>query len=99
LRVMPVDHRMVEADLQPLVAKRLHHRLQQIALGWRIGRLVVGQRRVPEAEAVVVLGGDDKVTSCRHSSPPAPRWMGCRGRGQSGRNISGNLRPKSFHGS
>jgi hypothetical protein len=33
LRVMPVDHRMVEADLQPLVTKRLHHRLQQIALG------------------------------------------------------------------
>ena len=28
LRMMPVDHRVVEADLEPLAAERLHHGAQ-----------------------------------------------------------------------
>ena len=61
LRVVPVNQRVIEADLQPRLPERLHPRPQQIAPRRRIRRFVVGELAVPEAEAVVVLARDDRV--------------------------------------
>jgi hypothetical protein len=61
LRVMPVDHGVVEPDLQPLSTKRLDPFPEQVAPDRSIGRLVVRQLRVPQAEAFVVLTGQDCV--------------------------------------
>jgi len=61
LRVMPIDDGMVEAEAEALVAEGVHQRVEDVALGRSVGGLVVGQRRVPQAEAVVVLAGGDDV--------------------------------------
>ena len=59
--MVPVDDRVVEADAQAAGAERVHHRPDQVASGGRVGGLVVGQRAVPQAEAVVMLGGRHEV--------------------------------------
>ena len=59
--MVPVDHRVVETGLQPLVAKSLYHWREQIALGRGVRRFIVGQRRIPQTEAIVVLGRHHKV--------------------------------------
>ncbi len=42
-------------------AEGLDHGRQQVATGGRVGGLVVGQARVPQAKALVMLGGHDEV--------------------------------------
>ena len=61
LGMVPVDHRVVEADAQVAGAERIHQRPDQVARGRGVGGLVVGQRAVPQAEAVVMLGGHHEV--------------------------------------
>ena len=72
VRVVPVDQRMVETDLQSLVAEGLDHWPQQVAAGGRVGRLVVGVAAVPQAEALVVLGGDAEILHARLPRLPGP---------------------------
>ena len=62
---MPVDDGVVEADLEAFAAKGVDHGLEQVALCGRVGRFVVCERRIPQAEAIVVFGGDDKVLHAR----------------------------------
>ena len=59
--VVPVDQRIVEADLQSLGPARFHEGTDQVATGRGVRRLVVGQVGLEQAEAVVMLGGDDGV--------------------------------------
>jgi len=59
--VMPVDDGVVEADLEAAGAEGLDHGPQEVAAGGGVGRLVVRQLRIPEAEALVVFGRDDEV--------------------------------------
>ena len=59
--VVPVDEGVVEADLEALGAEGLDQGAEQVAPGGGVGGLVVGEGGVPEAEALVVLGGDDEV--------------------------------------
>ena len=61
LGMVPVDDRVVEADAQAAGAERIHHRPDQVSPGGRVGGLVVGQRAVPQAEAVVMLGSRHEV--------------------------------------
>ena len=72
LRVVPVQQRVVEADLQTLGPERLDPRPDQVPPGRRAGRLVIGQRRVPEAETFVMLGGQDRVAHARLPGQPGP---------------------------
>ncbi len=65
LRVMPVDDRMVEADFHVLAAESIGHRPDEVFAAGGVGGVVIGQRRVEQAEAVVVLGGDDEVLHAR----------------------------------
>ena len=52
--MVPVDHRMIEADAQAFCAKRLDDLLHEIAVQHRPG-VVIADRGVVESEAVVVL--------------------------------------------
>ena len=61
LRMVPVEERVVEADAQALGAEGVDDLAQQVALRGRVRRLVVGELAVPEAEALVVLRGDDEI--------------------------------------
>ena len=63
--MVPVDQRVVEADPQALGAECLDERLEQILAVGRIGRLVIGLLRVPQAEALVVLGGEHHILHAR----------------------------------
>ncbi len=65
LRMVPVNQRVVEADAEPFLAEGLDHGPQQLLAAGGVDRLVVGVLRVPEAEALVVLGGDDEVPHAR----------------------------------
>ena len=71
-RMVPVEERVVEPDAQPLRAERVHPRLQEVALRGRVGRLVVGDRRVEQGEALVVLGRDDRVLHAGALRLPRP---------------------------
>ena len=59
--VVPVDQRVVEADPQPSAAEGVHHRMQQVLAVRRARGLVIGERAVPQAEALVMLAGDHEV--------------------------------------
>jgi len=61
MRVMPVDHGMIEADFESFGAEGFDQGLDQVAASRGVGGLVVSELGVPEAEALVVLGGDDDV--------------------------------------
>ncbi len=61
LRMVPVDERVVEADAEAPGAERLHHRAKDVFPVGGVRRLVVGERRIPETEAIMVLGGDHEV--------------------------------------
>ena len=52
---------MVETDFEPFGPERLHHWLEQVLAPRCVRGLVIGQCRVPQAKAIVVFGGDDKV--------------------------------------
>ncbi len=59
---MPVHDRVVDAELQALLAAFVGQRLQQaLAVRRSVHHVVVGRLGVEQAEAVVVLGGDDDV--------------------------------------
>ena len=65
VRVVPVQQREVQPDLQPLGAECLHKLAYQIAPARRIGGLKVGLRAVEQAESVVVLGSQYGVLHAR----------------------------------
>ena len=60
-RVMPVHNGMVEAEADAVPQAGLLEGLQEVLPPGRRGHVMVGDLGVPEAEAVVVLGGDDQV--------------------------------------
>ncbi len=64
-RMVPVDQRMVEADPETRATKRLYERLEQIAPSRRVGCLGVGEGRIPQAEPLVVFGGDHRIFHAR----------------------------------
>src|SRR5207247_5217184 len=64
--------RVVEADAQALGAEGLHQRPHQVLPPGRAGDLVVREVRVPEAEAVVVLGRDHDVAHPGLARGPGP---------------------------
>jgi len=59
--VMPVDKRIVEANLQPLGAERLHIFTNQIPAKGCVHNIVVGVLGIKEAEALVMLGGKHRI--------------------------------------
>ncbi|HUR07730.1 MAG TPA: hypothetical protein VM347_34665 [Nonomuraea sp.] len=61
VRVMPVEQRVVEAHAEPSAAEGLDDRADQVLSVRRAGHRVVGERGVPQAEAVVVLGREHHV--------------------------------------
>jgi len=44
LGMVPVDDGVIEAEAEALLAKRVHQRVEHVALGGGVGGLVVGQR-------------------------------------------------------
>jgi len=72
LGVVPVEQRVVEADPQALLAEGLDHGGQEVLAPRGLGGLVVGVRRVPQAEALVVLGGDHEVLHAGVLRRPGP---------------------------
>ena len=60
-RMVPVDQRIIEADLQALGAEGIHVFLHKVAAGGRVGALVIGIGAVKHAEAFVVLGGEHRI--------------------------------------
>jgi glycine/D-amino acid oxidase-like deaminating enzyme len=58
---MPVEQRDVEAQLDAVAAAGFRQLGDRVALKGRVRHLVVAQRRVVHAEAVVVAAGDDDV--------------------------------------
>ena len=73
VRVVPVQQREVQPDLQPLGAECLHKLAYQIAPARRIGGLKVGLRAVEQAESVVVLGSQYGVLHARGLGDAPPR--------------------------
>ncbi len=71
--VAPVDERVVETDLEVPRAEGVDHRPEHIFAPRCVGRFVVGERRVPQAEAVVVLGGDNDIRHARVFGRLGPR--------------------------
>ena len=61
VRVMPVQKRVVEADLQAFRSESIHHFPEQIFAAGSVGNFVIGVFAVPHAEAFVMLGGEDNV--------------------------------------
>src|ERR1035438_589069 len=59
--VMPVDQRVVEADAESPRTERVDQWPNQIFPQRSMAHGVVGQRRVPEREALMVLGGEHHV--------------------------------------
>jgi hypothetical protein len=72
LRVVPVDQRVVEADAQSRRPARLDERADQVLAVRRTGDRVVRHRRVPPAEALVVLGGEHGVPHPGGTGGPRP---------------------------
>ena len=72
LRVVPVLERVVEADAEPLGAEGVDDRAEQVAARGRVRRLEFRELRIPEAEAVVVLGGHDEVLHPRLAGEARP---------------------------
>ena len=70
--MMPVDQRVVEADLDPLGPERLDELGHQVPSERGVGDLVVAVRRVPQAESLVVLGGQHGVLHARPPALPGP---------------------------
>ena len=70
--MVPVDDRVVEADLQPLGAERVDVFAHDVAPERRVRRLVVGVLRVEEAEALVVLRREDDVFHAGPLRGPRP---------------------------
>ena len=60
LVVMPIDHRVVEADAQPGGPHCVHDLLDQVAVQHRAG-VVVADARVVQREAFMVFAGEDHV--------------------------------------
>ena len=54
-----------EAGAQVVGAERVDHRPQQVATGGGVGGLVVGELRVPQTEALVMLGRDGYISLSR----------------------------------
>ena len=75
LRVVPVEQRIVEPDLETVPPAGLDIGADQIPPGRRVGRLVVGQPGVPQAEPVMVLGGQHRIF---HAGPLGRRDPGVR---------------------
>ncbi len=59
--VMPVNEGVIEADVEALGAEGVHHLAEGVFAVGGVGDLVVGVLGVPQAEALVVLGGEDHV--------------------------------------
>ena len=59
--VMPIDQRIIEADFQAAAAKGAHDFFEQVSAPGRISRLVISELRIPQAEALMMLGGDDHI--------------------------------------
>lgn len=62
IRVAPVDQRVVEADAQTGGAKSFDKGREQILAVGRACRLILGVRAIPEAEALVMFGGQHDIT-------------------------------------
>src|SRR5215212_85451 len=65
LGMVPIYEGVVETYLHALGAERLDHRGDEVLAPGRVGHLVIREIRVPEAEAVVMLGRDDEVPHAR----------------------------------
>jgi len=72
--MMPVEERIIKTDLEAFRPESLHKFFQEVAAEGGVGHLVIGVFRVPEAEALVMFGSDDRIfhAGCfRHPSPLA----------------------------
>jgi len=72
--MMPVHQRIIKPDFQPELPARLHIFPHEIPAGLGVGGTVVGQLAVEEAEAVVVLGGENGVFHARLFGDPGPAF-------------------------
>ncbi|MPM66580.1 hypothetical protein SDC9_113490 [bioreactor metagenome] len=73
IRVMPVGQRIVDADFQPFRPEGVDNPPQQVApAAGRGGGLVIGELRIPQTEAVMVLGGDHHVFHARGAGQLRP---------------------------
>ena len=61
MRMMPIDDRIVETDLQPLGAAGLDVFLDEVAPERRVGDLVIRHLGIPHAETFVMLRGEDDI--------------------------------------
>ena len=61
VRMMPVDKRIVETDMESFRAERVHDFTQQVFANRRVGGLVVRPFAVPQAEALMVFRRDDEI--------------------------------------
>ena len=59
--VVPVEQRIIKADPEPLGAESLDEGGDEVASMGRVGRLVLRDRTVPQAEALMVLGGQHHI--------------------------------------
>ena len=59
--MVPIDDGIIEADLEPFGAEGVDVFAHEVAMRGRVGRLVIGQLGIEQAEAVVVLGGEHGV--------------------------------------
>jgi hypothetical protein len=79
LIVMPVDHRMVEADAQPLGTQGVHDLFDEVAVQHR-ACVIVAHVRIVQREAVVVFRGEDDIpgTGVLRESRPVAGEAGLR---------------------
>ncbi len=54
-RMMPIDHGVVETDLETLGAERVDPLPEQVTTDRGVRHLVIGQLRIPEAESLMML--------------------------------------------
>ena len=72
LRMVPVNDRVVEADPHAGFAARVHVFAHDVTAERRVGYLVVRGLRVPHAEALMVLRGQDHVLHAGRLGPRHP---------------------------
>ena len=72
IRMMPVEQRVVETDLQTRLAESVHIFADQIPAAWRVGGLIVRQLAVKKTETVMMLRGQYSVFHAGILCDPGP---------------------------
>lgn len=77
LRMVPVDYRVIEADMQALPVERFADLLHEIAID-QIARFILGQLTIEQRESLVVFGGEDYIVASRFFSEACPSYCKAR---------------------